>query len=155
MDPRNIRWTRTVMATQSVDALTSVAWMFFTFVPVHDALLAESKISTVAPEAANRILTLPEKVGTCVVAFVDVVLTILTLPSVFTILDAVYYTSVRVAGTIHGTVWSMVSFGAKEPGCQSHTDDAVVESERPVLIVVQYVLTSVRPLVRPIQSLFQ
>lgn len=41
--------------------------------------------------------------------------------TVFTILDAVYYTSVRVAGTIHGTVWSMVSFGAKEPGCQSHT----------------------------------
>lgn len=69
------------MATQSVDALTSVAWMFFTFVPVHDALLAESKISTVAPEAANSVLTLPEKVCTCVVAFVDVVLTILTLPS--------------------------------------------------------------------------
>lgn len=61
--------------------MTSVAWMFFTFVPVHDALLAESKISTVAPEAANSVLTLPEKVCTCVVAFVDVVLTILTLPS--------------------------------------------------------------------------
>lgn len=143
------------MATQSVDALTSVAWMLLTFVPVHDALLTKSKISTVAPEAANGVLTLSEKVGTCVVAFIDVVFTILTLPSVFTILDAVYGTSVRVARTIHRTVWSMISFGAKEPGCESHTDDAVVESESPVLVVVQYVLTSVRPLVRSIQSLFQ
>lgn len=69
------------MATQSVDALTSIAWMLFTFVPVHDALLAKSKISTVAQEAANGVLTLPEKVGTCVVALIDVVFTILTLPS--------------------------------------------------------------------------
>lgn len=69
------------MATQSVDALTSVAWMLLTFVPVHDALLTKSKISTVAPEAANGVLTLSEKVGTCVVAFIDVVFTILTLPS--------------------------------------------------------------------------
>lgn len=41
--------------------------------------------------------------------------------TVFTILDAVYCTSVRVARTIHRTVWSMISFGAKEPGCESHT----------------------------------
>ena len=41
--------------------------------------------------------------------------------TIFTVLDTVHHTSVRVPGAVHVTVGAVVSLRAKEPGCQRHT----------------------------------
>ena len=41
--------------------------------------------------------------------------------TIFTVLDTVHHTSVRVPGAVHVTVRAVVSLRAKEPGCQRHT----------------------------------
>ena len=41
--------------------------------------------------------------------------------TIFTVLDTVHHTSVRVSGAVHVTVRAVVSLRAKEPGCQRHT----------------------------------
>lgn len=53
--------------------------MFFIFVFVYDVLFVESKIFIVVLEVVNCVLILFEKVGICVVVFIDVVFIILIL----------------------------------------------------------------------------
>lgn len=105
------------MTSESIDAVSRVTWVVVAFVVIHDALFSESVVAAVAPEAADCILTLSVRVGAGCVTLVHIPLTVRTLPTIFTVLDTVHHTSVRVPGAVHVTVRAVVSLRAKEPGC--------------------------------------
>ena len=56
--------------------------------------------------------------------------TLLFNVTIFTVLDTVHHTAVRVPGAVHVTVRAVVSLRAKEPGCQRHTKihDSFIQS---------------------------